>query len=118
MGSGAATNIVPTSSSNLAAPPQAQAYSPNLNTPTYGTSSVSSGTPASSSALYPPQLQPGEDPGVSTAYDAPPSYEDAIADDIGPIDGPRREYGDNAGLGAGIGPPAGSKTDRLFPDNP
>ena len=24
--------------------------------------------------------------------DAPPSYEDAIADDIGPIDGPRRDY--------------------------
>ena len=24
--------------------------------------------------------------------DAPPSYEDAIADDLGPIDGPRREY--------------------------
>ena len=24
--------------------------------------------------------------------EAPPSYEDAIADDLGPIDGPRREY--------------------------
>lgn len=38
--------------------------------------------------LYPPQAPPG---GPSTD-DAPPSYEDAIADEITPADGPRREY--------------------------
>lgn len=38
--------------------------------------------------LYPPQLgTPG-----ATVTDAPPSYEDAMADDIAPADGPRREY--------------------------
>lgn len=36
--------------------------------------------------LYPPQLGAGDN------IDAPPSYEDALADDIGPLDGPRREY--------------------------
>jgi len=36
--------------------------------------------------LYPPQL------GAGDTIDAPPSYEDALADDIGPLDGPRREY--------------------------
>jgi len=29
---------------------------------------------------------------ISADDDAPPSYEDAIAEDIGPVDGPRRDY--------------------------
>jgi hypothetical protein len=37
---------------------------------------------------YPPQLTTGTVP----EDDAPPSYEDAMADDIAPADGPRREY--------------------------
>ena len=39
--------------------------------------------------LYPPQLGT---PGAAVADDAPPSYEDAMAEDITPADGPRREY--------------------------
>lgn len=39
--------------------------------------------------LYPPQLGT---PGAAVAEDAPPSYEDAMADDITPVDGPRRDY--------------------------
>lgn len=39
--------------------------------------------------LYPPQLGT---PGAAMADDAPPSYEDAMAEDITPADGPRREY--------------------------
>lgn len=38
--------------------------------------------------VYPPQLTTSTVP----EDDAPPSYEDAIADDITPVDGPRREY--------------------------
>jgi hypothetical protein len=38
---------------------------------------------------YPPQLGT---PGASATEDAPPSYEDAMADEIGPLDGPRRDY--------------------------
>ncbi|KAF8854179.1 hypothetical protein BDZ45DRAFT_657062 [Acephala macrosclerotiorum] len=38
--------------------------------------------------LYPPQAPPGG----PSADDAPPSYEDAMADEISPADGPRREY--------------------------
>ena len=53
------------------------------------------GLPGYSQAPLPTQQQasdhiepsPGDIP-----PDAPPSYEDAIADDMGPIDGPRREY--------------------------
>lgn len=39
--------------------------------------------------LYPPQLGT---PSAASADDAPPSYEDAMADEIGPVDGPRRDY--------------------------
>ena len=39
--------------------------------------------------LYPPQLGT---PGAAIAEDAPPSYEDAMADEITPVDGPRRDY--------------------------
>ncbi|KAE8441502.1 hypothetical protein EG329_004890 [Mollisiaceae sp. DMI_Dod_QoI] len=45
-------------------------------------------TPAVSDPLYPPQAPPGG----PSADDAPPSYEDAMAEDISPADGPRREY--------------------------
>ena len=45
--------------------------------------------------------------------DAPPSYEDAIADNMGPIDGPRREYRQTAA------PVAAGEKDRgrLFDDH-
>jgi hypothetical protein len=43
---------------------------------------------AAADPLYPPQAPPGG----PAADDAPPSYEDAIADEITPADGPRREY--------------------------
>ena len=115
-----ASDISQPSSSNLSPPIPQQAFPPSPNTPTYATFPAAAGSPAGSSSLYPPQLQPGEDATVSPAYEAPPSYEDAIAVDIGPIDGPRREYGDNGGPGGrnGTGPAAGSKADRLFPENP
>lgn len=38
--------------------------------------------------LYPPQLGPGQ----QGSDDAPPSYEDAMADQVGVIDGGGREY--------------------------
>jgi hypothetical protein len=47
--------------------PQAQAYDP----------------------AYPPQVGV---PGAPDFDDAPPSYEDAMADEMSPADGPRREY--------------------------
>jgi hypothetical protein len=46
-------------------------------------------TPATYDPAYPPQLGPQ---GVDVMGDAPPSYEDAMADDIAPADGPRRDY--------------------------
>ncbi len=54
--------------------------------------------------------------------DAPPSYEDAIADGIGPVDGPRRGYQQNmqnALLGAGGGKGSGEvgQDERLFPES-
>ncbi|MCJ1272807.1 hypothetical protein MMC21_000596 [Puttea exsequens] len=43
--------------------------------------------------------------------EAPPSYEDAMADELAPIDGPRRNYAQDGGeVGDGKG-------DRLFPDS-
>ena len=87
---------VPSRPSNISAPSQAPAYDP----------------------MYPPQLPPGANPG--TTSDAPPSYEDAMADEISPADGPRREYSgvtdvnapglDEKGekMGGGPPPPGGS----------
>ena len=49
---------------------------------------VSQQTP--STLTQPPQ--PFGPPPPNIPGDAPPSYEDAMADDLGPIDGPRREY--------------------------
>ena len=46
--------------------------------------------------------------------EAPPSYEDAMADDLGPIDGPRRDYHQQPSQ-IPIGDSKGSGNDRLFP---
>ncbi|KAI9777522.1 MAG: hypothetical protein M1839_008816 [Geoglossum umbratile] len=43
--------------------------------------------------------------------EAPPSYEDAMADEIGPVDGPRRDYSQNIGVEDSKVPDSG----RLFP---
>ena len=45
--------------------------------------------------------------------DAPPSYEDAMADDLAPIDGPRRDY---SAPSSGRGEKSGDD-DRLFPES-
>jgi hypothetical protein len=52
-------------------------------------SSMSAAARPTHDPLYPPQLAT---PGAAPPDDAPPSYEDAMADDIGPVDGPRRDY--------------------------
>ena len=47
--------------------------------------------------------------------DAPPSYEDAMADELGPVDGSRRDYDQSApprASGKGSG-----NDDRLFPES-
>jgi len=69
--------------------------------------------------LYPPQLGT---PGSASAEDAPPSYEDAMADEIGPVDGPRRDYSgmtnENAPSDVGDEKGSGEKSGnrgRLFP---
>ena len=87
---------------------------------------LSANAPPTFDPAYPPQ--PGT-PGATTADDAPPSYEDAMADEIGPVDGPRRDYSgvtnENAPSdvddekGARNSARRGEKSgysDRLFPD--
>jgi hypothetical protein len=67
-----------------------------------------------SDPLYPPQLGA---PGAAGLDDAPPSYEDAIADEIGPVDGPRRDWSgvtnENAPTDLGDGD-GDEKSRRLF----
>lgn len=90
--------------------PQASSYTP---------------TPGPSQAFHPPQQssQPGQfTPPQTLPQDLPPSYEDAVGNDYGPVDGPRRDYhlqpqrasypgADEKGSG-------GSGADeRLFPDS-
>lgn len=84
--------------------------------------------------MEPPPMPPRPTPAPTPAYDAesgehedaPPSYEDAMADEIGPVDGPRREYNTpdvlsgQSGPGADVNSPARSgdkDTERLFPDS-
>lgn len=83
-----------------------------------------------------PAIPPRPTPAPTPAYDAepqpeyedaPPSYEDAMADEIGPVDGPRREYNTpdtalvgQSGSGADTNSTVGSgdkDTERLFPDS-
>ena len=46
-----------------------------------------------SGSVVPPPTAPGINQPVEPPYDeAPPSYEDAIAQDLPPIDGPRSDY--------------------------
>lgn len=76
---------------------------PTPTTPTY-------------SSIPPQQGQYGVP--MSANDDAPPSYEDAIAEDIGPVDGPRRDYNQpdvppNASRLSDDWKPSG---ERLFPE--
>ena len=50
--------------------------------------------------------------------EAPPSYEDAMADDLAPIDGPRRNYHQQTSLTPpGSSGKGSAKDDRLFPES-
>ncbi|KAI9888541.1 MAG: hypothetical protein M1814_006841 [Vezdaea aestivalis] len=120
-------SALPSSPANLA-PPLTPTYPPSApHTPTYpsypfpaatGTTNQSYLSPQAgpshgpSQTLYPPQLAPGQ----NASWDAPPSYEDAIANDIAPVDGPRREYGDAAPVQPPRPGARSGKGERLFPD--
>lgn len=97
-------------------PPQSAAR-PNIRPP------GRMGSSASSQSRPQAQPQPPSDhiePSPSDIPDiAPPSYEDAMAADLGPVDGPRRDYQQQP---SGQAPAYGDvKTpvndDRLFPDS-
>ncbi len=66
---------------------------------------------------FPPQQGEYGSP-APTNDDAPPSYEDAIAEDIGPVDGPRREYNQPSISPAASNTSTGGKSsgERLFPE--
>lgn len=49
-------------------------------------------TPTHEQSVFPAQLGSVASPRPLEEDDAPPSYEDAIAEEIGPVDGPRRNY--------------------------
>ncbi len=66
----------------MASVPPPQPARPTTNVP------VAQGPSPAYDPAYPPQLGPG---GISVD-DAPPSYEDAMADDAVVVDGNRREY--------------------------
>ncbi|KAJ9209336.1 hypothetical protein DTO166G4_9069 [Paecilomyces variotii] len=93
-----------------------------------GKAAESAGTPTSPSQRPPMPPRPSAPP--VPAYpedgyaDAPPSYEDAIAEDLGPVDGPRRDYNPPDGISGrrtvsetGVGSPDEKGRERLFPDS-
>jgi len=93
------------------ASPNAGVRPPSLvhSTPTPTTPSYSSSPPQPGE--YGPPLPTGDD-------DAPPSYEDAMAEDVGPVDGPRREY-NQPDVPPGAPPISNdgkSSGERLFPE--
>lgn len=95
---------------------------PTPMTPSYAQHS----TPAQPGHFRPPNPPNDDD-------DAPPSYEDAMADEIAPVDGPRRNYSvptppsdgrDDAAFGSDTKPSSGGisglgrrVSERLFPQN-
>jgi hypothetical protein len=88
-------------------------------------------TPKSSTPVTPSYSTPSPQPGYFGAPpipdDAPPSYEDAMAEDIAPVDGPRRDYNppvnpENSGsTGFGSDSKRSSESrplsERLFPES-
>ncbi|KAL8740089.1 MAG: hypothetical protein Q9190_007168 [Brigantiaea leucoxantha] len=78
--------------------------------------SVSPSAAAPTTPTYPPASEPAGPEGPFPA-EAPPSYEDAIAEDLGPVDGPRRDYHQVEGQGGGFGADekVAGQGGRLFP---
>ena len=77
------------------------------STPTHGPSRPTGPQPPSDHVEPSPSDIPDE---------APPSYEDAMADELAPIDGPRRDYHQNPMQASGAGE-KGSGGGRLFSDS-
>ncbi|KAL9613150.1 MAG: hypothetical protein Q9167_002315 [Letrouitia subvulpina] len=79
--------------------------------------------PGGADSSVPSYTGPSEPVGPEGPFpaEAPPSYEDAIAEDLGPVDGPRGEYHQvpmSEADGFGVdekGGKAGAKGERLFP---
>lgn len=99
-------------------PTAQQAASSNLRPPGFANGPLSGGSPGPSQP--PAQAQSGHvEPSPSDIPDeAPPSYEDAMADDLAPIDGPRRDYHQQAtSTPPGSSGKGSGSDDRLFPDS-
>jgi hypothetical protein len=79
-------------------------------------------TPSGPQQNIPPSLGSPEPVAMSTSCDVPPSYEDAMAYEIGPVDGPRRYYNLTEGSSASTGdvklsPSYDGEGERLFPNS-
>ncbi|KAL8789447.1 MAG: hypothetical protein Q9195_006813 [Heterodermia aff. obscurata] len=93
-------------------PPQALLDATMSNSPLSHAPPQTPSTPSHPSQSFGP-------PPSNIPADAPPSYEDAIADDLGPIDGPRREYTQplQPPQVQGHSPASEKTTQRLFPES-
>lgn len=109
------------------APPQAlleqMASRPNVR-PTYTASHLRPSGAANSPSpgpFRPPAQRPQSDhiePSPSDIPDeAPPSYEDAMADELAPIDGPRRDYHQTPSRTTDVDGKGSGNDDRLFPES-
>lgn len=112
-------------------------YPPTPITPSYA-QHQSPASPGNTASYFPPS-RPSQVPDGVDDDEAPPSYEDAMADEIAPVDGPRRDYsvptppdrsdsgfgsdlkGDGGGggghSGSGLGGLGRRVSERLFPQN-
>ena len=92
---------------------------PNANIP-YTASNLRPPGSTNPTSSRPPTQQTSSDhiePSPSDIPDeAPPSYEDAMADELAPIDGPRRDYQAPSRPPNADGKQPGNN-DRLFPDS-
>lgn len=121
-------------------PPSPSSFFPSTPiTPSYAHNHPPAPPGTISNITTPSSFQPSSRPPDDNDDDAPPSYEDAIADEIAPVDGPRRDYsvpstpgmGDRRDSGFGVdskssrGGVGGGGTgglgrrvsERLFPQN-
>ena len=97
------------------APPQELLNAMANNIPTAPSQTPFSQQKPSYPQQAPPQFGPAS---LDVPNEAPPSYEDAIADDLGPVDGPRRDYAQpqqqHTPTGSGE---KGGWGERLFPES-
>ena len=99
-------------------PSTQQASNYNVRPPGFANGPSPGQSPGNSRPLGQGQSDHVEPSPSDIPAEAPPSYEDAMADDLAPVDGPRRDYHQQiSSITPSSNGKASTKHDRLFPES-